>query len=63
MAYDKAHKKATIKYLKKLKEIRFRVKPEKYNAYKKAAEKAGYKSMSKFYVKAIEEKIEREDLS
>ena len=34
MAYDKAHKKATIKYLKKLKEIRFRVKPEKYNAYK-----------------------------
>ena len=37
MPYDEAAKKRTMNYLKKLKEIRFRVKPEDYERYEKAA--------------------------
>lgn len=60
MAYDEAAKKRTMNYLKKLKEIRFRVKPEDYERYEKAAADAGYESMRQFYLDAIEEKIKRE---
>lgn len=57
MVYNEAQKKATMKYLEGLKEIRFRVKPEQYEKYKKAAEELGYDSMRQFYLDAIEEKI------
>ena len=59
MAYDKKQKEATMKYLGKLKEVRFRVKPEEFLEYEKAANKAGYPSMRQFYMDAIEEKIKR----
>ena len=59
MAYDEAAKKRTMNYLKKLKEIRFRVKPEDYERYEEAAAAAGYESMRQFYMDAIDEKIER----
>lgn len=59
MAYDKKQKEYTMKYLDKLKEIRFRVKPEKFEVYERAAKKAGYPSMRQFYLDAIEEKIEK----
>ena len=36
MAYDEKKKEYTMKYLEKLKEIRFRVKPEEYEIYEKA---------------------------
>lgn len=57
MTYNEAQKKATIKYLKGLKEIRFRVAPEECEKYKAAAKQMGYKSMRQFYIDAIQEKI------
>ena len=46
-------------YLGRLKEIRFRVKPEEYDEMEKAAKKLGYTSMRQFYLAAIKEKMER----
>lgn len=57
MPYNEKQKEYTMKYLDKLKEIRFRVKPEEFERYKQAAEKAGYSSMRQFYLDAINEKI------
>ena len=59
MAYNERQKEYTMKYLDKLKEIRFRVKPEEYEIYEKAAKAAGYPSMRQFYIDALNEKIER----
>ena len=59
MAYNEKQKEYTMEYLKKLKEIRFRVKPEEYQRYEKTAKKAGYESMRQFYMDAIEEKIKK----
>ena len=47
------------KYLEKLKEIRFRVKPEEYEQYEQAAKIAGYPSMRQFYLDALQEKTEK----
>lgn len=58
MAYNKKQKEYTMKYLEKLKEIRFRVKPEEYVRFEEAAHNAGYSSMRQFYLDAIVEKIE-----
>lgn len=55
--YNESHKKATIKYLQKLKDIRFRVKPEEYQMMQDAAKKAGYSSMRQFFLDAISDKI------
>lgn len=57
MSYNEKQKEYTMKYLEKLKEIRFRVKPEEFERYETAAKKAGYPSMRQFYIDAIEEKI------
>lgn len=57
MAYSEKQKKYTMNYLEKLKEIRFRVKPEEYELYEKAAKEAGYPSMRQFYMDAIAEKV------
>ncbi|MCD8014073.1 MAG: cag pathogenicity island protein [Lachnospiraceae bacterium] len=59
MAYDAKKKEYLMKYLEKLKEIRFRVKPEEYEKYEAAAKAAGYPSMRQFYIEALEEKVER----
>lgn len=59
MAYNEKQKEYTMKYLKQLKEIRFRVKPEEYEEYERAAKEQGYDSMRSFYMDAIEEKIRR----
>lgn len=59
MAYNKKQKEYTMKYLDKLKEIRFRVKPEEFQVYEEAAKKAGYPSMRQFYLDAIEEKVKK----
>ena len=56
MAYSEKQKEYTMKYLDKLKEIRFRVKPECFEKYQSAAQKAGYPSMRQFYMEALEEK-------
>ncbi len=58
MAYNEKQKLRTMRYLSKLKEIRFRVKPEEYNRYEEAAKQAGYESMRQFFLDAINEKIE-----
>ena len=57
MAYNENAKKSIMKYLEKLKEIRFRVKPEVYEAYRQASAVAGYSSMRQFYLDAIETKV------
>lgn len=57
MAYNDKQKEYTMKYLEKLKEIRFRVKPEEYSIFEEAAKKAGYPSMRQFYIDAINEKV------
>lgn len=59
MAYSEKQKEYTMKYLEKLKEIRFRVKPEEYQRYEEAAKEAGYPSMRQFYMDALSEKVER----
>lgn len=59
MAYSEKQKEYTMKYLARLKEIRFRVKPEEYERYEEAAKKAGYPSMRKLYMDAIKEKVEK----
>ena len=59
MAYNQKQKEYTMKYLDKLKEIRFRVKWEEYAEYEEAAKKAGYPSMRQFYLDAIKEKMEK----
>lgn len=59
MAYDKNQKNYIMKYLDKLKEIRFRVKPEDFERYEKAAKKADYPSMRQFYIDALNEKVEK----
>lgn len=56
MSYNEKQKEYTMKYLEKLKEIRFRVKPEEFERYEEAAKKAGYPSMRQFYMEAIEKK-------
>lgn len=48
-------------YLKKLKEVRFRVKPEEFEEMEQAAARMGYRSMRQFLLTAIKEKIEREE--
>ena len=59
MVYDQRQKEYTMNYLKTLKEIRFRVKNEEYDAFEEAAKKAGYPSMRQFYLDAINEKVEK----
>lgn len=59
MAYSEKQKEYTIKYLEKLREIRFRVKPEEYDQYEIAAKAAGYPSMRQFYMDALKEKTEK----
>ena len=59
MAYSEKPKEYTMKYLEKLKEIRFRVRPEEYQKYEKKKKKAGYPSMRQFYMDAIDEKVNK----
>lgn len=59
MAYDEKSKERTMRYLEKLKEIRFRVKPEEYAAFENAAKSAGYESMRQFCLDALKEKVEK----
>lgn len=59
MAYTEKQKEYTMRYLEKLKEIRFRVRPDEYERYEQAAKMAGYPSMRQFYMDAIAEKIEK----
>lgn len=59
MPYNEKQKEYTMKYLEKLKEIRFRVRPEEFERYEKAAGAAGYPSMRQFYMDALQEKVEK----
>lgn len=58
--YTDAQKASTLKHLKTLKEIRFRVKPDEYIKYQEAAKKLNYDSMRSFFLAAIEEKIQND---
>lgn len=58
MPYNEKSKERTMKYLEKLKEIRFRVKPEEYARYEQAAKQGNYQSLRQFYMSAINEKVD-----
>ena len=55
--YTEARKRATMKYLATLKEIKIRVKPEEYELFQQAAKDQHYKSMRQFFLDAIYEKM------
>lgn len=57
--YNEKSKERTMRYLDKLKEIRFRVKPDEYEKYEEAARCGGYSSMRQFYIDSINEKVEK----
>lgn len=59
MSYSESQKKATMKYMQKLKRIPIDIKPELYNLYKYNADKLGL-SLRAFIIQAIEEKIARD---
>ncbi len=59
MPYNEKSKERTMRYLDKLKEVRFRVKPEEYEIFENAAKSAGYGSMRQFYLDALKEKVEK----
>lgn len=56
--YTEAQKKATTKYLKTLKEVRFRVKPEEYEQIQSSATSKGL-SVRAFILQAIQHELER----
>lgn len=58
MPYNEKSKERTMKYLEKLKEIRFRVKLEEYARYEQAAKQGNYQSLRQFYMSAINEKVD-----
>ena len=59
MAYNDAQKKATEKYLKSLKRLDIRIKPEDHERYSSAAEAAGM-SLRAFVLEAVEEKVAKQ---
>lgn len=60
MAYSEAQKRATIKYMKKLKRIPLDVKPEEYELIKQYAKKLG-KPVNTALKELIFEKIRKEE--
>lgn len=57
--YTDSQKRASIKYLLKQKEIRFRVHPEEYKRMQEAADLGGYESMRSFFLDAIYNAVEK----
>lgn len=57
--YDEVSKRATMRYLAKLKEYKLRVKPDEFEKYERASKAQGYQSIRQFILAAIEEKISR----
>lgn len=57
--YNESQKKATMKYLKTQKQIRFWVKPVEYSQIEKAAEAGGFRSLRQFYLYAINMLIDK----
>lgn len=56
---ENEEKSSVQRYLDKLYQVRFWVKPDVKDRWEEAAKKAGYPSMRKFYMDAIEEKIKK----
>ena len=56
---ENEEKSSVQRYLDKLYQVRFWVNPDVMDRWEEAAKKAGYPSMRKFYMDAIEEKIEK----
>lgn len=57
--YNESAKKATLKYLKTQKQIRFWVRPDFYDQIQTAAAEAGYPSLRQFYIAAINDQIKK----
>jgi c-di-GMP-related signal transduction protein len=61
--YNESTKKATMRYLAKLKEIKVRIKPEEYERYREASKQCGW-SMRKFMLESMNlmiRELEKED--
>lgn len=57
--YNESQKKATIKYLKTQKQIRFWIQPAEYDEIKAAATAGGFRSLRQFYLHAIRDLINK----
>lgn len=57
--YNEVSKKATMKYLKTQKQIRFWVKPAEYSQIEKAASAGGFSSLRQFYLYAISDLMKK----
>lgn len=57
--YNESQKKATIKYLKSQKQIRFWVKPVEYSQIEQAAAAGGFASLRQFYLYAISDLMKK----
>lgn len=57
--YNESQKKATMKYLKTQKQIRFWIQPAEYEKIEKAAAAGGFRSLRQFYLYAIQELVKR----
>ena len=57
--YNESRKKATMKYLKTQKQIRFWVNPVFYDQVKTAAAAGGFSSLRQFYIFAVEDLIQK----
>lgn len=53
--YNESTKKATMKYLKTQKQIRFWLSPDLYSQIQTAAAEGGFRSLRQFYIYAITE--------
>lgn len=62
MAYNESQKRATMKYLKTQKQIRFWVNPDLYSRIQTAAKDGGFTSLRQFYLFAIENLMHNIDL-
>ncbi len=57
--YNESQKKATMKYLKTQKQIRFWIQPAEYEKIEKAATAGGFRSLRQFYLYAINMLIDK----
>lgn len=57
--YNESRKRASIKYMAKLKEIRLRVRPEYYDKISEVVSTQGYASNRQFFLHCIDQELKK----
>lgn len=57
--YNESRKRASMKYMSKLKEIRFRVRPEYYDKICQVVSTQGYASNRQFFLYCIDQELNK----